>query len=69
MISTPPTAGAAGRSDKAHVRYAIAKPIFGAAGETRSARQNGFFADQEFKPGLDLDDLRINFALVHGEAP
>jgi len=50
------------------VRYAIAKPRHGAIGAVREQRQAAFLDQMGVRRGGSADRLRVNFALVHGEA-
>jgi len=64
LISTHGTV--AGHGDRRpYLRYAISKPLRGREGEARQERQARYFADKGIRPRANLDDLRVDFALVH----
>ena len=67
IISTHSTGGG-GPKDQMFVRFAIAKPLDGGSGKARAKRQTAFLEQLGLAPGGDPRDLRVNFALVHGEA-
>jgi hypothetical protein len=66
ILSTHSTAGG-GEKGFAFLRYAICKPVHGRDGLRRADQHAAFFEQQGIKPGGKASDLRINFALVHGD--
>lgn len=66
IISTHSTGG--GGHAGAFVRYAISKPLHGAEGKKRGQRQAAFLDEIGLRRGGKAEDLRVNFALVHGGA-
>jgi hypothetical protein len=67
IVSTPGTSGS-GYRDDVFLRYVIAKPLDGAAGQKRTRRQQDYLAQIGVKPHLDPGTYRVNFALIHGGA-
>jgi hypothetical protein len=67
IISTHSTGGG-GIKEDVFVRYVIPKPLHGAEGQRRAARQTGYLEQLGIKRGGTAGKLRINFALVHGGA-
>ena len=66
IISTASTGGG-GNKNVVFLRYAISKPLVGHKGEIRADRQQAYFEQQGIKPGGLASELRMNFALLHGE--
>jgi hypothetical protein len=66
MIITTHSTGGAGQLGATFLRYVISKALTGNKGALRKQRQAAFLQRSGFRPGGDNDDLRINFALVHG---
>jgi hypothetical protein len=64
IISTHSTGGG-GVADYVFVRYVIPKPLHGAEGARRAARQKAYLEQLGTKPG-GTGQLRVNFALIHG---
>jgi hypothetical protein len=67
IISTASTGGG-GNKNVVFLRYAISKPLVGRKGEIRADRQQAYLEQQGIKPGGLASELRMNFALLHGEA-
>jgi hypothetical protein len=67
IISTHGTGGG-GVQDEVFVRYVIPKPLDGGKGRLRLQRQQAYLDQLGIKPGGKAGELRVNFALVHGEA-
>lgn len=65
IISTHKTAGS-GEDRSMFVRYVISKPLNGTGGKTRSQRQAAYLDQLGMRRGATANDLRMNFALVHG---
>jgi hypothetical protein len=67
IVSTDSTGGGGAYSDT-FVRYVIAKPRHGPAGTRRVKQQAAYLDELGFRRGVTADQLRVNFALVHGAA-
>lgn len=63
IVSTHGT-GSGGLQGAKFLRYAISKPLHGPEGRRRARLQSAFLEEAGRKPGAE--NLRINFALVHG---
>jgi hypothetical protein len=68
MVISTHGIGGGGRQEDMFLRYAIAKPLGGAAGEVRAQRQQAYLEELGIVPGGKASQLRVNFALVHGGA-
>ena len=66
IISTHGTSSG-GLVDDVFVRYVIPKPLHGAAGKQRAEKQMAYLDQIGARRG-SIDQLRVNFALVHGNA-